>query len=734
MSVSTPTPLDRVRWLPFTNTESSAAAPACACLAIGGVTLDEGQAVLECGQFTSAGPFAFNGLQQVAAGTQGQCTQDFPLLATYDSSATPALGDTWIPKSGQWSLTKGSAGAANGFIVLGVIDSTAQTMLVSPAGASSTTAVVQVIDTPGVTLATPSDPYGQAVWAGAIVTPQTTAPTFANDTGGNRFSPNPTPTLSTSGQPTCWILDLDGIGGSGTPSPTLINGEMYIGILVGSYTVGSSPGVTLPLYAVRKGSQSDVVRINSNTAPPGISGSPATGQPVLPSVTSGPFFDVTVDTQTFGNSVGQFSAGVSAWLYFLDGSFQNIGGSYGTTPSPPVILCGDRYEAQLVGSYDPYPGNVGGTSSPRPLYFCRAGAGASQGATLIISNATYGQPSSLGYYDCYTADGRKVWFACSDMPGQDYSIAAGVAPSGSETCYVAPPIFFLLYEQLFAFPAGSYDPYPGGVGGTSDPRPLFTASAKGNGLTRRGAKTIAGWVGSSYGVQPYLPCELISGSNVKFRVYCLTDIVSAFSPRLPSIGSSGVELFYEQDSTLVNTSGVSFRGLTAIATSDVLDDPIGTVRMGAALSSAPGWANMDGTANSTANGGSGINMVSGNTGYYGGGFIPRGGSAAPSNTPTGSDDFDTSKIADHQDHTHTITFGGPTSIITASSGGTANVITSITNPTSGGTPVIGGVGASQLKHYGASGGGAQTAPGANLPATKPLQFLERINNSQTTTT
>ena len=90
MSTTTPAPLDRIRWLPYVNS-GEAAAPAGACLAITDVTIDNGQAVLQCGQFSGAGPLAFNSLQRVAAGSPGQCAQDFPALAAYDDTTLAQL-------------------------------------------------------------------------------------------------------------------------------------------------------------------------------------------------------------------------------------------------------------------------------------------------------------------------------------------------------------------------------------------------------------------------------------------------------------------------------------------------------------------------------------------------------------------------------------------------------------------------------------------------------------------
>lgn len=60
---------------------------------------------------TAGAVYAINGLIPIAVGQKGRCTLDFPTLAAYDTGdGTPAIGQFWGPKSGQFTLAKGMPG------------------------------------------------------------------------------------------------------------------------------------------------------------------------------------------------------------------------------------------------------------------------------------------------------------------------------------------------------------------------------------------------------------------------------------------------------------------------------------------------------------------------------------------------------------------------------------------------------------------------------------------------
>ncbi len=362
------------------------------------------------GTATSTTSFVWNSIQAVDGQGFGTAQETPHIRFVFDDlapggsgSVTPNPGEMWQPKSGQWTMTKGSGPGA--LQVLGVLtDDLVDNAAIGISASSAGAAVVAVIDTSGVTAGTPSSPYGQALWAGVLVTVQTTAPTFANDTGGNRFSPMPLPSVSTT-TPTCWILDLDSVSGSGGPNPTLVKGEKYVGIPCGTYAVGS---VTLPLYAVRKGCQTDVVQITTNNTLISGSGSPTTGQGVKPTNTTTNLFDAQVMAYTPGttsfSSAPWTNNSISAWLYFVDVP----GGSQGSTA--PTAVCGDNYVAALLGTFDPYPGGSGGTSDPRPLYFCRRDS--TRPPLMLFTStlfwASSGTPSGYGANEFRGSDAPNV--------------------------------------------------------------------------------------------------------------------------------------------------------------------------------------------------------------------------------------------------------------------------------------------------------------------------------------
>lgn len=57
---------------------------------------------------TAGAVYAVNGSVPVTAGQKGRCTLDFPTKAAYDTGdGTPAIGQFWGPKSGQFTLAQG---------------------------------------------------------------------------------------------------------------------------------------------------------------------------------------------------------------------------------------------------------------------------------------------------------------------------------------------------------------------------------------------------------------------------------------------------------------------------------------------------------------------------------------------------------------------------------------------------------------------------------------------------
>lgn len=118
------------RWIPFTNS-STAAAPAFALLKVTGITAATGTLTVTQASTEFSRVYAINGPDVAAAnGGSGLCTLDSPCLCAYDSG-TPAVGEGWGPKPGQWTLSKGFPGGT----VIGIHDSAnsvASVMLETP--------------------------------------------------------------------------------------------------------------------------------------------------------------------------------------------------------------------------------------------------------------------------------------------------------------------------------------------------------------------------------------------------------------------------------------------------------------------------------------------------------------------------------------------------------------------------------------------------------------------------
>ena len=121
------------RWKLVQNTGSSTCPPYC-CLQVTtpGIQLstDGNSDLLYIGtqpNGSTTASFLFAGPTPIPAGDYGAATFDVPALAAWDTG-TPAVGETWGPKSGQWTLSKGQPG----FTVVGVVDATRNLMLAVP--------------------------------------------------------------------------------------------------------------------------------------------------------------------------------------------------------------------------------------------------------------------------------------------------------------------------------------------------------------------------------------------------------------------------------------------------------------------------------------------------------------------------------------------------------------------------------------------------------------------------
>lgn len=73
---------------------------------------------------TFAKEYAVNCAADCAADSWGSCYRSGDVLASYDTG-TPANGEGWGPKPGQWTLSKGYPG----FIVHGIVDATNKILL-----------------------------------------------------------------------------------------------------------------------------------------------------------------------------------------------------------------------------------------------------------------------------------------------------------------------------------------------------------------------------------------------------------------------------------------------------------------------------------------------------------------------------------------------------------------------------------------------------------------------------
>lgn len=109
-------PLSRIRWLSVRNLSSEDAPPFAALRVVGATRLDEQTIVtVDKPDATLARHYMLNGPARIAAGGHGDATFDAPALVLFDAAHTPAAGEGWGPRSGQWSLARGYPG----FTILG---------------------------------------------------------------------------------------------------------------------------------------------------------------------------------------------------------------------------------------------------------------------------------------------------------------------------------------------------------------------------------------------------------------------------------------------------------------------------------------------------------------------------------------------------------------------------------------------------------------------------------------
>ena len=107
-------------------------APAYGVMGVTGISVTDGigSVTVEKPSSTVRKEYAVNLGAEVAAAASGRChcPGPEPILIAYDTG-TPAVGEVWVPKAGQWTLTKGTEGAAWGVRVIGIYDATTKILL-----------------------------------------------------------------------------------------------------------------------------------------------------------------------------------------------------------------------------------------------------------------------------------------------------------------------------------------------------------------------------------------------------------------------------------------------------------------------------------------------------------------------------------------------------------------------------------------------------------------------------
>lgn len=211
--------------------------------------------------------------------------------------------------------------------------------LIASAGGTDTTQWVVVDDSVTVADGTAVSPFSRCLWAGKKLTIESTAATFCS--GEDRY------TLSTN----VWLLSVDALNGSGSAAPRLYKGDRYLGKLVGTYEIS---GDSRPLYAIRKGTQHDVVRVVGESAE-AVTGGNVT--PHVGGVWNGEVLYVTVGATNFVGGATPYTSGGECWILAPD----LPGGSVDVTAR---LKHNDRHPAIYLGEFDNGEG-------ARPLYAIR---------------------------------------------------------------------------------------------------------------------------------------------------------------------------------------------------------------------------------------------------------------------------------------------------------------------------------------------------------------------------
>jgi hypothetical protein len=152
-------PLAAIRWLPLIS-QASSTIPAFGCLRVVRTALDaSGQLIYAVDQPNGdvSATYLFNGPCAIAVGGGGSGTLDFPAQALWEVG-TPAVGDSWGPVAGQWSLAKD---LLPGFPVLGIVDSGTGRMMIGASFGPAATIVKPAYDIAAISGATPGSGTGE---------------------------------------------------------------------------------------------------------------------------------------------------------------------------------------------------------------------------------------------------------------------------------------------------------------------------------------------------------------------------------------------------------------------------------------------------------------------------------------------------------------------------------------------------------------------------------------------
>ena len=127
--------LGQARWAEIQN-DSSETLPAYGIARVTGASSPEPGRLVYTVNKPSTGSdeiYVVNGSTPIATTKKGRGTFDAPFVVSYDTG-TPVVGEEWGPESVAWTLVTDSGG----FVVLGLIDTTAKTMLVRGSNAGPT--------------------------------------------------------------------------------------------------------------------------------------------------------------------------------------------------------------------------------------------------------------------------------------------------------------------------------------------------------------------------------------------------------------------------------------------------------------------------------------------------------------------------------------------------------------------------------------------------------------------